>query len=195
MLYQDESELIARCRRGDREAFNCLVERHHSRIYNYAFSLARNHDDAMDVAQEAFVRAWVNLRSFRGDSSFITWMTRITRNLFLDTQKKRKNDPKISLDELMESQDSSPGREAEDPAPGPEETLLTNERVEIVRKAILGLAPEHREILTLYDLQSFTYEEISVILKLPMGTVKSRLNRARRTLRDKLMPVRQLLDV
>lgn len=192
----DEVELVHRSQGGDLEAFNCLVERYHTRIYNFAFSLARNHDDAMDVAQEAFIRAWSNMRSFRGDSSFITWLTRITRNLFLDIQKKRKHDPRISLDELMDNSDpSSPGRDVQDPSPGPEELALTNERVQAVRQEVLNLATEHREILTLYDLQGFSYEEISQILKLPMGTVKSRLNRARRALRDRLTPMRQLLDV
>ncbi|MCA1596311.1 MAG: sigma-70 family RNA polymerase sigma factor [Chloroflexi bacterium] len=195
MLNLDEGELIRRCQRGDTEAFNRLVERHHSRIYNYAFSLTRNHDDAMDVAQDAFVRAWANLKSFRGDSSFVTWMTRITRNLFLDLQKKRKHDPRISLDELMESQDPSPVREVADDSAGPEAQVLTQERVDVVRAAINSLAEEHREILALYDLQNFSYDEIASILRLPMGTVKSRLNRARRALRDKLLPSRGLLDV
>ncbi len=191
----DEGELIKRCQQGDREAYNQLVERYHSRIYNFAYSLSRNHDDAMDVSQDAFVRGWQSLRSFRGESSFITWLTRITRNLFLDLQKKRKHDPRISLDEMLEGQDEGPGREVEDSAPGPEDITLTNERVQLVRKAIFSLAPEHREILTLYDLQSFSYEEIAQILKLPMGTVKSRLNRARRALKEKLYPDRDLLDV
>jgi len=195
MLNEDEGELIRRCQSGDREAFNRLVERYQGRTYNFAYSLARNHDDAMDVAQEAFVRAWVNMRSFRGDSSFITWLNRITRNLFLDIQKKRRHDPKLSLDEMMDSQDNSSVREVPDDAPGPEDIALTREKVTEIRKAILTLAPEHREIVTLYDLQNHSYEEIMIILNLPMGTVKSRLNRARRALREKLMPVRELLDV
>ena len=95
----------------------------------------------------------------------------------------------------MEGSDNSPVREVEDLSPGPEAIALTNERVTVVRHAIYALAPEHREILTLYDLQNFSYEEIAQILKLPMGTVKSRLNRARRALRDRLIPDRGLLDV
>ncbi|HET6381999.1 MAG TPA: sigma-70 family RNA polymerase sigma factor [Armatimonadota bacterium] len=195
MPHQDETDLIRRCQAGDREAFDRLVERYQVRIYNYAFSLSRNRDDAQDVAQEAFVRAWVSLRSFRGDASFSTWLTRITRNLFLDIQKKRKHDPRLSLDELMEASDNSPVREAADESAGPEEIALTRERQDVVRKAVSELAKEHREIITLYDMQDFSYEEITVILKLPMGTVKSRLNRARRALREKLEPVRELLDV
>ena len=195
MLHPDDIDLIRRSQQGDKNAFNQLVGRYHTRIYNYAFSQTRNHDDAQDVAQEAFVRAWGSIRSFRGDASFSTWLTRITRNLFLDIQKKRKHDPRLSLDELLESSDTNPVREVADDAAGPEDIALTNEKVDTVRRAILTLAPEHREILTLYDLQQYSYEEITQILKLPMGTVKSRLNRARRALRDKLMPVRELLDV
>jgi RNA polymerase sigma-70 factor, ECF subfamily len=195
MLNQDEGELIRRCQLGDSQAYNRLVERYQTRIYNYALSLAHNHADAQDVAQEAFTRAWFHIRSFRGDSSFVTWLTRITRNLFLDAQKRRKHDPRISLDELLDSADSSGIRAVADEGPGPEDQALTQERVDAVRRAIASLATEHREILTLFDLQGFSYEEIMVILKVPMGTVKSRLNRARRALRDKLEPVRQLLDV
>ncbi|HEY3328666.1 MAG TPA: sigma-70 family RNA polymerase sigma factor [Capsulimonadaceae bacterium] len=184
--------LIGRCQRGDVEAFNLLIQRYERVVYNFAFRLSGNYDDANDIAQDAFVRAYNAIGSFRGDAQFSTWIFRITTNVYLDEKKKRKAHPQSSLDEYIETEESSMGRQVEDPSPTPEEIVTDNERSQFITKAIQSLPEFQRTMVVLYHVEHKSYEEIADIMELPIGTVKSRLNRARLALKEKLSALKEL---
>lgn len=195
LAHDDDAVLIARSKQGDREAFNLLVDRYSTQIYNFAYRMTNKHEDAQDIYQDAFIHAFKGIKNFRADSQFSTWLYRIVRNVFLDEQKRRRSRPAVSLEENIETEDGSIAREVEDDAPSPEEVVQQNERRRLVQAAIAQLPERQREILTLYDLQGLSYEEIASTLEINVGTVKSRLNRARRSLRDRLVPVKELFDL
>jgi RNA polymerase sigma-70 factor (ECF subfamily) len=188
----EERALIERCKRGDLAAFNDLVRRYEKQVYNFAYRLTGNYDDANDVAQDAFLRVFNAIGSFRGEASFSTWLFRITTNVFLDERKRARAHPNASLDEYLELEESSVARQIEDPSPTPEAVLEQSERAEILQKAIGGLPEYQRAMVTLYHGQQKSYEEIAEIMDLPIGTVKSRLNRARLALKEKLGGLREL---
>jgi len=190
----EERSLIERCKRGDLGAFNDLVRRYEKQVYNFAYRLTNNYDDANDVAQEAFLRAFNAIGSFRGDASFSTWLFRITTNVFLDDRKKARAHPQTSLDEYMELDESSVARQVEDTAPGPQALTEEAERTKILGDAITSLPDYQRAMVVLYHTQQKSYEEIAEMMDLPIGTVKSRLNRARLALKEKLSPLRELFN-
>ena len=195
VVHTDDAVLIARAKGGDGDAFNLLVDRYSCQVYNFAYRMTNNREDAEDVYQDAFIHAFKGIRTFRADSAFSTWIYRIVRNVYLDEQKRRRSRPYVSLDENIETQDGSISRDVEDSAPRPDEIVQTNERRRVVRAAIANLPERQREILVLYDIQGCKYEEIAFILGINVGTVKSRLNRARKSLRDRLLPCRELFDL
>jgi RNA polymerase sigma-70 factor, ECF subfamily len=195
MAQEDEPKLIERCRGGDTGAFNILVRRYERTVFNTAYRLCGSYDDAADIAQEAFVRAWNNLKSFRGEAQFSTWIHRIVTNVFLDDRKKKRSRPTRSLDEDMELDENSVQRQYEDPSPGPEALAEGDERRRILERAISTLPENQRTMIVLYHARGMAYEEIAEIMDLPMGTVKSRLNRARLALRDRLGTSAELFGV
>lgn len=184
--------LVRRCQRGDVEAFNLLVQRYEHVVFNFAFRLAGNYDDANDIAQEAFVRAFTAIGSFRGDAAISSWIFRITTNVFLDERKRRRTRQHLSLDDVVELEESSVARQIEDPAPKPEEVVIGHERASMIGEAIQSLPDFQRTMIVLYHVEHKAYDEIAVIMDLPIGTVKSRLNRARVALKDKLSGIREL---
>ncbi|GAB4460787.1 MAG: sigma-70 family RNA polymerase sigma factor [Armatimonadaceae bacterium] len=188
----EERQLIEKSRKGDVVAFDQLVRRYERNVFNAAYRMSGSYDDASDISQEAFVRAWNNLKSFRGDAAFSTWLYRIVTNIFLDDRKRKKNRRHQSLDEERELDESNVARQYEDPSPGPQELAEGEERRRILEQAIASLPENQRAIMVLYHNQGLAYEEIAEITGLPMGTVKSRLNRARLALRDRLGPVAEL---
>lgn len=190
----DERALIERSRRGDLAAFDRLVRQYERNVFNTAYRLSGSHDDAADIAQEAFVRAWNNLKSFRGDSAFSTWLYRIVTNVFLDDRKKKRARPHRSLEDVLTLDESTVQRQFEDPTPGPQDMAEGDERRKILEQAIATLPEGQRIMVVMYHTQGLSYEEIAEITQLPMGTVKSRLNRARLALRDRLSPVAELFN-
>jgi RNA polymerase sigma-70 factor (ECF subfamily) len=180
----EEQALIARCKDGDINAFDELVRCFQKRVYNFAYGIAGNYDDANDVAQEAFVRVFNSIGTFRGDANFTTWIYRIVTNVYLDERKKAKSHRHVSLDEYIDLDENSVSRQIEDESPLPDEVAENKERNQIVRTAINSLPDYQRIIMTLYHLHDRSYEEIAEILHLPIGTVKSRLNRARQALKE-----------
>lgn len=187
----EERRLIARCRQGERSAFDELMRRYERKVYNYAYRLCGKYDEANDIAADTFLRVYNALPNFRGDSSFITWLFRIATNVYLDDQKRRRNRPAQSLEELIELEETSVQRQVEDPSPGPEERAELKERGRMLKDAIMELPDYQRMMIVMYHTESRSYEEIASILELPIGTVKSRLNRARLTLRQLLSPVQE----
>lgn len=191
----DEAQLISRAANGDLDAFDALVARHQDKVYGLCLWMLANPDDAGDAAQDAFVRAFRALPRFRGDARFGTWLHRIAVNVCYDASKRRGRQPRAfsqlapSDDNEMSPDDAPAPREAE-----PSELLARRERQTIIRAALSTLSPPHRAVLTLFDIEGRSYEEASAVLGVPMGTVKSRLNRARDALRRALEPHRELWD-
>ena len=182
---RDSPELIAlisRAAKGEEAAFSSLMERYEKLVFNLAYQYTQNREDAADVSQEVFLKLWRTLATFRGESSFSTWIFRITQNSALDLLRKRAGNATVSL--TMEDEDGDEtGRERDlvdltvehDPAASVERS----ERAAAVREAIASLRADHREILILREMQGYSYTEIAEMLGLELGTVKSRINRAR----------------
>ncbi len=177
--------LIARAAKGDEAAFSALVTQYEKMVFNLAYQYAQNREDAADISQEVFLKLWKTLPSFRGDSSFSTWVFRITQNSALDLLRKRSGNPSLSL--TVEDEDGEE-RERELVDTGtehdPAAALEAKERRAAVRAAIAALRADHREILVLREMRGFSYTEIAEMLGLELGTVKSRINRARMQVKE-----------
>lgn len=179
-------DLIRRVREGDRSAFRVLVDRYQRKMAALAVGMLRDPDDALDVVQEAFAKAYQNLGRFKGDSSFYTWLYRITVNLCIDHQRREGRLVRVPLDA---SDDDAPGAPAVsddsvrgDPVRGAQDAEL-RDRLE---RAMAELTPEHRAVILLREVEGLSYDEISQALDCPKGTVMSRLHYARRQLQAKL---------
>lgn len=184
----DVRESILRCQRGDREAFGPIVEAYKKRAYFTALALLGDSEEAYDVSQEAFVRAFRAIRSFDTRSDFAPWFFRILRNLSLTALARRRSRSVESLDEMAEE-----GRE---PEAGeryqPDLLAERDEAVERIWKGLQALDPKSREVIVLKDLQGYRYREIAEIVGVPIGTVMSRLFHARQKLKEKLVEERPL---
>ena len=165
--------------RGDMRAFEELVARHRDKVYARAFSMIRNEEDAIDLSQEAWVKAWQRLKQFQGDSSFLTWMTRIVINLCLDKLRKQKRERAESIESLEEE---SGGVERQMPTVtvNPTERLERSELRQRIDKALGQLSYEHRTVLILHEFEDLEYKEIAKRMQCSIGTVMSRLFYARR---------------
>jgi len=175
--------LVRRCVAGDAAAWEEIVQNYKRRIYNICYRFAGSADDAQDLTQEVFIKMYRTLASY--DSSkgaFVTWVTTITRNLLVDHFRKSKQDRMTdSLDATAsEHEDAMPlGDKIEDKAPSADTSVQGRETRELVHRALQKLSPELREAVILRDLQDMDYKEIATVLKVPEGTVKSRINRGR----------------
>lgn len=182
----DEQAIIERVLAGDNNAFGELVDAYQTKVYNLALRMCGNQEDAFDLSQEAFFRAWRGLSGFQRESAFSTWLFRLTANVCLDYLRAKKRRPTVSLTTVDEE-----GEEAQldvpDPGKSPEEVLLAAEDRAALARAMNELPVEYRQILTLRAIDDLSYAEIGEILKLREGTVKSRLSRARLALRNKLL--------
>ena len=175
-------ELARLAAKGDENAFAQLVALHEKRVYALALRMTGNREDAEDVAQEAFLAAWKGLPAFRGEAGFATWLYRLTSNAAIDhLRRNRRQRAESSLD------DGTLGLEAADPAPTPQEQAESESMREAVRWGLGELSPEHREALTLREYRELSYEEIAGKLGVDLGTVKSRISRARAALRKILL--------
>jgi len=175
--------LVRRCIAGDAAAWEEIVQRYHRRIYNICYRFAGSADDAQDLTQEVFIRMYRTLNSYdTGRGAFTTWMTTLTRNLLVDHFRKTKQDRITdSLDATTSTQEDaiSLGDRIPDEGPAPDLGVQSREAREIVHEALQKLSPELREAVILRDLQDMDYREIATVLKVPEGTVKSRINRGR----------------
>jgi RNA polymerase sigma-70 factor (ECF subfamily) len=180
----DDRRLIAECLGGRRDAFGELVTRYQARLFNAALRLVQSHDDAADVVQDAFMSAFQSLHAFKGDSEFFTWLFRIAFNTAISLKRKKR--PTLSL----EAQTGETGLDPDDPSEyvKPGVALQRTEDERQLSTAIARLSPEHREVLLLKDIDGLKYEEIAELLGVPIGTIRSRLHRARLELRDLLVP-------
>jgi RNA polymerase sigma-70 factor (ECF subfamily) len=182
--------LVQRSLAGDTDAFRQIVERYQSKVYNLALRMTGNPEDALDIAQESFLRVFRALKTFKGDSSFSTWLYRITNNIVLDELRKRRRRPLVvmSTDAFVAGEEGEHPLEFSGPESlQPEEQVVWAERRREIEQALRSISPEHRHILLLRDVEGFSYEEIAEMLNINLGTVKSRLNRARLSLREHLL--------
>lgn len=185
-----EKELISKLKNGDRDAFNILIEAYQQKVINLAYTMLSSQEDAYDAAQETFIRIYKNIGEFKGASSLSTWIYRICTNICNDMLRKRSRVKGIiSLDS---DEDENPINRLADDSPTPEQAAEQNERTVAVRRAIEQLSPEYREVLVLCDIEGLSYDEISSVINCPVGTIKSRLNRARANLKKILSQNREL---
>jgi len=185
----DDKDLVRKILSGDSGAFAVIVEKYQHRIYNIAFRMTGNREDSLDLAQECFLRIFRALNAFKGDSSLSTWIYRVANNVVVDELRKRQRRPKVS--QSVDAVFSNDEREqtivlASPLAEAPEQVMLRKEQRQAIQSALLQLSAEHRAAIVMRDIEGLSYEEIAEILMLNVGTVKSRLNRARLALREKL---------
>ncbi len=177
------ASLVRRCVAGDAVAWEEIVQRFNRRIYNICYRFTGSADDAEDLSQEVFIKVYRTLSSYDLEKgSFATWLTTLTRNLLVDHFRKSKQDRATdSIEEPTGSEEDSLSLadQLEDATPSPDARLLTRETQQIVQGALQKLSPELREAVILRDLQDMDYREIALALKVPEGTVKSRINRGR----------------
>lgn len=183
-MADEERRLVDRAQRGDVESFNALVRAYEGRVYNLCYRMLGDADSAADAAQDAFLAAFRNLRSFRG-GSFRSWMLRIATNACYDQLRARKRRPTVSLDE-GDDEEESPPLQIADLAESPSDFALRRELAAAIERGLSELPDEQRIILVLSDIEGLAYDEIAQITNTNLGTVKSRLSRGRARLRDVL---------
>lgn len=182
----DDAALVRRAQAGDLAAFDALVLRHQQEVFAIAVRMLGDRDEAQDVAQDTFVRAYRGLRAFRSEATLSTWLVSITMNLCRNRRRwwaRRRRVIAASLDEPVGAEQDPAGHDAVDPAPAPSEMAQSREQRQAIGAALLLLEEAARQVVVLRDLQGCSYEEIAAALHCEIGTVKSRLHRARLTLR------------
>lgn len=197
-----DEQLIERCLKSDLAAFDLLVARHQNRIYNLCYWMLGNREDATDAAQDTFIRAFRSLKRFRGESSFATWVHRIAVNGCIDLRHRRRQAPLpysdlVSATENGEENTDNIERLASQDTHSehhPDQMTLRHEKQAAIREALAKLPDHYRLALILFDIEGRSYDEIAHILELPLGTVKSRISRARLLLRNELQSVRELFE-
>jgi RNA polymerase sigma-70 factor (ECF subfamily) len=192
-MADEERRLVETAQRGDVESFNALVRLYEGRVYNLSYRMLGDPESAADAAQDAFLSAFRNLRSFRG-GSFRSWILRIATNTCYDALRVRKRRPSVSLD-LDSGQDDDQPLQIADSSEPPDEFVLRRELAVAIQQGLASLPEEQRVVLILSDIEGLAYEEIAQITNTNLGTVKSRLSRGRARLRDvlkagELLPMR-----
>jgi RNA polymerase sigma-70 factor (ECF subfamily) len=182
----DESVLLAQAREGDTQAFGELVRRYESKIFRLAQHITQNREDAEDVLQETFLKAYEHLDQFQGNSKFYTWVVRIAVNQALMKLRRRKTDKSVSLDETIDTGEDTIVREIAAWDEDPEQRFSREEIGQILDSAIQSLEPPYRSVFVLRDIEGLSTEETADALDLTVPAVKSRLLRARLQLREKL---------
>lgn len=187
-----DEALIERSKNGDLEAFEALVRRYENKVYTVAYRFLGNHADASDLAQETFLRLYQALPNFRGESSFMTWLYRITANACRDEIRRRQRYNVVSLDGETGANNSLVISQAQSGILSPEDAVEKKELNEMVQKILNKLTEEHRLVLVMREIQGMSYEEIALFLDCSLGTVKSRLSRARQAFREIFIEQREL---
>jgi len=185
----NEEKLIQLASKGDAQAFNELMAMHERRMYAVALKTCSNHEDAQDCLQEAMLRIFRSISSFKGQSSFSTWVYRITMNTCLDELRRRKNRPSTSLDSLLDS-----GWSPSDDRDSPEKHAIRMTKQQQLRQFIEELPEDMRAAVILRDIEGYSYEDIAGMLNANVGTIKSRISRGREKLREKILSHPELFD-
>ena len=182
----DITELIKRATEGDENAFSALVKLTEGSVYRYVYTLVKHREDALDLCQETYLKLWRTLHSYRGECSPTTWILRIAKNCTIDYLRKKRKTDILSLtvaDKTSEEQNMA----LQDTELSPQQAFARKEMQDAIRQAIFSLAEEQRDVLVLREYERLSYEEIAKRLSLEVGTVKSRLNRARNTIKEFLI--------
>lgn len=188
---KSDRDLVIACQRREPAAFEELVKRHQRTVYTLLYQLAPDWSDTSDLAQEVFIRIWRNINNLRNPSSFRSWLTQIVTNLFYDELRKRpRRLPTVSMDDSLESEEGGEGatRDIPDSSAQPDEIVLNREVSEVIRQAMGRLPEQFRTAIVLREVEGLSYEEIAILTKTEMGTVKSRIARARTKLQEMLRP-------
>ena len=182
-----DTSLVERCRTNDEAAFNEVVARYKTKIYNYIYRMTGSSDDAEDLTQEVFIRMYTSIDSFRSQSSLNTWLFRIAGNLCIDRFRRSKNrTAAYSLDDPIGDSEGETTHEVPDHTYEPQRLLENEEMAEQIQRALAQLPEKLRATLLLHDIEGLPYEEIAQVVGCPLGTVKSRLFNARMQLRQRL---------
>ncbi len=183
MTYMGDEMLVKGCQKGQLEAFEELIKKYEKKVYSLCYRYSGNYDDANDLAQEAFLKVYNSIDKFKGKSAFSTWLYRVTANVCLDEMRKQKKSP-LSLDKPQETEEGEMYFSLPDQKYNPEVIAEKNDLRQLVHKGIGELPKEQRIIIILREMEELSYEEISEVLEISIGTVKSRLNRARKNLKE-----------
>ncbi len=181
-----EKLLVKKSKSGDIESFELLISSYDKRAYNIAYRIMGNEEDAEDMAQEAMLRVFRAIKDFKEQSAFSTWLYRIVTNVCLDELRRRKNEKYVPMDSTIQTDNGELHIELCSDKETPESIYERIEMRELIKNVIYELNDDYRSVIVLRDIQGFSYEEISDMLDCSLGTVKSRINRARTILRNKL---------
>lgn len=181
-----DGDLVARARAGDREAVQVLLERYERRLLSVIVGMVRNAEDAREILQETFVRAFRGLEQFKGDSSFYTWIYRIAMNLTIDHQRRGAKRPLVEFDETVAVAGDAVGEGSAGLGVDPFKHVRSRELGKKIFDAIESLTPDHRAVILLREIDGLSYEEMSEVLQCSLGTVMSRLHYARKKLQNRL---------
>lgn len=185
VVLTDSNDLVRLAQKGNIKAFEQLITDYQNRVFSYCYQLTGNHDNAQDLAQDVFIQAFKSLKSFRREADFGTWLRRITLNKWINAQRKNKIIT-VSLNEPVATVKGEYAREIAAGDESLEEKVEQEEFLELVWRALGRLGLEFRQVLILRDMEEYSYEEIANILQCSLGTVKSRLNRGRKHLREEI---------
>lgn len=188
-----EKILIRKAKQGNMTAFEKLILQHEKTVYNIAYRMFHNEEDAKDMSQEVFIKVFRWIEKFDENAAFSTWLYRIAVNTCIDEIRKRKGKETYSMEENYETDDGEMKKQYVYDGPTPEESYLQKEMAEDVQGAINQLSPDHKTLVILRDVQGFSYAEIAEIVDCSLGTVKSRISRARLQLKNIMMQNRELL--
>ena len=186
-----EKDLIRKAKQGDMQAFEELILKHEKIVYNVALRMMNHSEDARDISQEVFLKAYRSLANFDERSQFSTWLYRITHNTCIDEMRKRKGKQSYSLEAELENEEGSMQRQIAYEGDTPEESLLREEQKSEILRALDTLSEEHKAAIILRDVKGLSYEEIAEILELSLGTVKSRISRARNHLKTEILKIQE----
>lgn len=192
MLNEVEHKLIKKAISGDNKAFETLIMPYEKKVYNIALQMFKNEHDAYDAAQEVLIKIYRNLSKFKFESAFSTWLHRLAMNTCIDEYRKRKRHMThtTSMDQTRNDEDT-PVRQFEDQSLTPEQKVLQKEVVDEVRDAMSDMKAEQKMLIIYRDIQGLTYDEIAAILECNLGTVKSRISRARKALKEIIVKKRE----
>lgn len=189
-----EKSLIEECKQGDIESFELLIKDHQQMAFNIAYRMLGNIEDARDASQDAFIKIFKNIKTFKGNSSFSTWMYRIVSNTCLDELRKKKKHHNYSYDNPIKTEDGEMSRNIPMVENTPEEIINMKESQKLIQNALNKLSDQNKAVIVLRDIKGFSYEQISEILNCPEGTVKSRISRARVALKTILVKDMELFN-
>jgi len=184
--------LVKRAQKGDMDAFETLVTKYEKKVFSISFRMLSDREEAMDASQEVFIKVFKALSGFKSESKFSTWLYRITTNVCLDLLRKRKDNSAISFDAEFETEDGEMRLDPVDRTPGVEETIEREELKRLVSEAVMKLPEIHRTMIILRDFNDLSYSEIASAIDCPEGTIKSRISRARKALKDLMLGSREL---